>query len=448
MEAPSPDAFTFNKEQLAFLAMGIPADIQLLRLRPRFGLPTCVAVGQRFSIAVDVVDEMGQPVAISAFGGDTKSIRPRIRVVESDRDAVEPQTDELTNSQIVLRLVDCVTSSNSSSGAARWSFDAMIEHHATSQVISAAIHLVVELQDRKSSLDCTSSAESAFRQAASRFCARSVWLGHSLMLPFQSEIIKITTPVSGMSSPSASTTTTCRRFFRLPPAKDTTTTTRARIVTVTENYGDTMGSHIWDASVFLSLALCHATDSVPPSIMVELGAGCGLFAAVFRALFGSTSWLVLTERSESTALLTANLALNAAPVDPPILVASLHWGVLSLPTAISDHVVQDTRDVVLFAADVLYHWDAHSALLATLETLARQWTGSNVDNFQAILAHKHRGETTSRALERVVNRQDDLDVALDPWNKWRVERIARLGRVDLLRLSLKREFASGGGECA
>lgn len=441
----------FDSDALASLGLSVPDDLELWRLRLRFGLPTRVALGERFRVAIDLVDEMGQPPPPSKLLGVVRSLRPPlIRLIPEQDDNNHYGGCGPVESPLALRLVETPTKT-----PAKWVYDAVIERDEVAPSTIAALSCILLVAFDPASDVATS--KSAFHRAFRGFCARSVWLSDRvLVLPFQSERIHVKYPPELSSCLRPATTICTRRLFSVPSWSEADTSERPRqLLTITENYGDAMGAHIWDASILLSFSLIEAALRLNrlPTAMMELGAGCGLFACVFRALYATGSnAMILTERPESAMLLQSNVAQNdGVPMsaNPPIEVVPLVWGHLPLPPAIASHVASACRNEaigVVFAADVLYYWNAHAALLSTLESLS---SPSNQDaGFQVIIAHKHRGIATSRALGDVLarcgrrengihaTRERDDDEA-DAWRGWYVDRLARLGKVDLLRLTRK-----------
>lgn len=505
----------FGDTKLAALAKQVPADLQILRLRLRFGLPPSLVLGQCFRIALELVDEMGQAVALRPPQREELSIRI---VSELSDDSARSR-----DADVELTVHEVRASGNQTQQQRKsctWTFDAVFTRRqqtmenmtgalfqmtaARDCSADAPLKTTLSIQLRRHSTDTSNNSSdttalvapeqqqvqedkasagtplSAFHSSFQRFCADSTWLDAStLVLALHSQPIELTrSRADGIESPTPPTssllaaTNLCRRVFAVEalgsasssPLSATTPEATPpsikyrQLVEITENYGDTMGAHIWDASILLSYALCHAShDNVPFSGMLELGAGCGLFAAVYAAFHGVSTLdsalrpphhVVLTERAESIRLLEANLAHNRIGVDPDALtvtVAPLVWGE-SPPVALTA-LLGSVGIGAIFAADVLYSWSAHEALLASLEAFVtqqaqrRKETSGHSTPPVVTIAHKHRSRATSDELERVLEHSASRICASAKtdacaWTHWRVTRAARLGAVELLELRL------------
>lgn len=202
-----------------------------------------------------------------------------------------------------------------------------------------------------------------------------------------------------------------------------------------------MGSHLWDASILLSFGLIHAgaRSLAERTKMLELGAGCGLFACVFAAVFSDpeqeAASMLLTERSDSLPLLKANVEENVGKTVQYQL-APLVWGE-PLDSLYNDEKSVNASADLVFAADVLYNWAAHRELLSSMDALSS-------DQAMVVLAHKHRSKATSSVLEQVLTGQHQEHCTSNngsekacPWTDWQVTRLATLASVDLLRLTRK-----------
>lgn len=404
----------FDIDALRTLCEDIPSDIEIWRLRLRFGLPTTIVAGKRFRVAVDLVDEIGQPPTTASF------IKPKLQIQLNHAESVDAETPHIRFN--VIEIHNRVNN--------RWTFDITVKEGAMNCRVMVSM---------------TSSGKfgpnNRFHKAFQRFCSHSAWMNDDiLVLPLDSDRIEVVDPSERHDTESSSKSAICRRIFCIP-GTDLHVHKHGQgeqLLTVTEDYGDTMGAHIWDASIFLSFALLESVRRMTASLfvaMMELGAGCGLFGSVFRVLYRyQVASMLLTERAESIQLLKFNMeTCNQQDIGSPVQVAPLTWGCLPLPDIVERNLKAGLSRVV-FAADVLYFWEAHTALLATLEALASTDSG-----FQAIIAHKHRGVSTSKALEDVLTRSsnDQLPTKHEKsvWDGWRVDRLVQLGRVDLLRLT-------------
>jgi predicted nicotinamide N-methyase len=340
------------------------------------------------------------------------------------------------------------------------------QQHESAASGVAFVRLCVTLRQTDSSIMISGPPHDAFHSLLQQFCVHSAWVndGSTLILPVQSNSMQLSLaplvtpkkPSHQGAAPILSSNTKCARLFSVPLPGAPESETRA-LIAIHEDYGETMGSHIWDAPILLSFALLHAAASQVAEDnaasrhgrMLELGAGCGLFATVYALRYCSRTML-LTERDESLALLTSNLRHNCSSVSSQSLsvVVPLTWGE-PLGSALCPDEIAHVDTV--FAFDVLYHWASHEALLTTIEAIRQASRGLS----SVIIAHKHRGKMTSTALESVLQRGHDSDCSSSfkstaastmassnngsengcQWAKWGVTRLATLGSVDLLQLT-------------
>ncbi|GAB9473196.1 Nicotinamide n-methyltransferase [Globisporangium polare] len=452
-------AFQFDPLRLARLEQQVPSCLQLLRLRLRFGLPRTLRIGQRFRVSLELVDEMGQSVA----NVPASDLEVKISYESSSRASgpgVELNTRELFGT---------------SRESCRWTFDAEFSlkaatsnqsqddadhggNEAVNEPMDVAIMLQVDLKAR------ALAGKTEFHDVFQQFCCHSVWIdAQTLVLPVQTPSIRLlprsSQSLEGTAQVPKPAVSLCSRVFSISCPLQA----QRKAVTIQENYGDTMGSHIWDASILLAFALT-TTSQFPLSgdrnhTMLELGAGCGLFAAVYAALCGeeleyARRTMVLTERRESLTLLEANMLLNSeslSTVDkvqraPVIRFLPLVWGdpidKKSLPVGGVD---------TIFAADVLYNWSAHEPLLRTIDAiLQHKQQQAKANASSVVIAHKHRGSkaASSASLEQLIH--DSCESSCEPksiakcpssgecqWTHWHVSRAARLGKVDILLLARK-----------
>lgn len=462
-------AFQFDRVRLTSLEQQVPPKLQLLRLRLRFGLPRVLRIDQRFRISLELVDEMGQPAAESDLMGD-----------------LALQISHETNSVDVELKVRELASSCSRREGCRWSFDAefslktvapsnqsqdeIAAKHQSLDAPKEAMNVTFLLQiGLKASSKRTLADRTEFHEAFQQFCIHSEWIdAQTLVLPVQTQRIRLL-PLASLPSGDfeelelARSSSLCSRVFSIIRPLQAR---KARVITVGENYGDTMGSHIWDASILLSFALCAASH-LPPDhkshTMLELGAGCGLFAAVYAALCeedldGAGATMVLTERSESLALLEANVKLNAVSGNTAEVAGDRvrRWApaIQFLPLMWGDPIGKNAlpRDGVdtIFAADVLYNWSSHEPLLRTIDAILQHQTPGTGCATSAVIAHKHRGSkaaASSAFLEQLLqgsseNCCDQKPLGECQWTNWHVSRAAKLGKVDILLLTRKLESHS------
>lgn len=470
-------AFQFDSARLVALQTQVPSTLQLLRLRLRFGLPQTLRIGQRFHISLELVDEMGQPAA-SVPVSDLQ-----IRMSHESSNATSESGIELKARELV---------SSASRESCRWSFDAEFSfttarsnqsqddaEHDGKESAELLMGVTILLQvGLKVSAKRALARNTEFHDAFQQFCSHSMWIdAQTLVLPVLTQRIRLLSLSSSSSEEDAvqvpkTLSSLCSRVFSVTRPH----IAKKKFIMIQENYGDTMGSHIWDASILLAFALCSASQFPFPKhsqnhTMLELGAGCGLFAAVYAALSDDMDCerrsMVLTERRESLTLLEANLQLNSEtdntvdePGDsvrrgPAIQFLPLVWGDL-----IDENALPEGGVDTIFAADVLYNWSAHEPLLRTIDAIvqlkqhqakAEKPTGAS----GVFIAHKHRGSkaASSAFLEHLLTGSDENccdskssakypEVGECQWTNWHVSRAACLGKVDILLLTRKPESPS------
>lgn len=417
----STTSFAFDQQALTQLAREIPRELRLIRLRLRFGGPRRLTVGERVQIVVDLIDETGQPPSLSP--ALLESLELTARCVQDHQHA----------SLYSLGSVAGSSDAQWVKGRLQWTLSTVfqLEKETESRFMensTPAVRLLVGIKD-------TPQGGSSAHDALQQFCVGSQWLTtETLVLPVQSDRIELL--ANGTESATTERSSTCRRLFSVSCENQS-----SRTIAMQENYGDTMGSHLWDASILLSFGLIHAgaRSLVERTKMLELGAGCGLFACVFAAVFSDleqdAASMLLTERSASLPLLKANLEENIGKSVPYVL-TPLVWG---QPVDPSDNDAKNvnTSANLVFAADVLYNWPAHRELLSSMSALSS-------DHARVFLAHKHRSKATSHALEQVLSGQHQQHCTSNngskmdcPWKDWQVTRLATLASVDLLQLTRK-----------
>ncbi|RLN93378.1 hypothetical protein BBJ28_00015882 [Nothophytophthora sp. Chile5] len=409
--ARAPPPFGFDSDKLLALQQAIPTELQLLRLRLRFGLPKRVHVDQKFRVVVDLVDEMGQPSSIGL-----------------------PPTDSLSlsvDAQLLLKVAEEPSSIRKQQRRTKWTFMVSLHQPTDGVAVPSDVRLMIQIQ-QSAPLPGDSSVAGALRRSFQRFCRRSTWLSDQvLVLPLQValQVVAAEAPIE--------TSTICQRVFCVSPPRTSAEGEKPRLLVIEEHYGDAMGAHVWDASILLSFVLLEAGVTSSESLnqhlqhqtVVELGSGCGLFASVLTT-FRSSQQLqaeltaIFTEKPECTARLQHNLQSMDA------LVLPLEWGE-PLPAILSSADV-----TVVFAADVLYNWAAHEALLTTLD-------GFTASHMQLLLAHKRRGQSAATKMDALAAGAYDpttqCGVTTDTnecrWSRWHVEKLAALGPIDLFHVS-------------
>lgn len=117
------------------------------------------------------------------------------------------------------------------------------------------------------------------------------------------------------------------------------------VVALKESYGTLLGAHLYDSSVVLTEHLAER-ECLDCSVIVELGAGCGLVSIACAALFQVPA--IATDLKEQLPLLEANVALNGAS---RVHCQELRWECGAQLQALSDSI---DGAALFVAADVLY----------------------------------------------------------------------------------------------
>ncbi|OWZ21346.1 Nicotinamide N-methyltransferase [Phytophthora megakarya] len=429
--------FQFDADKLQKLQEALPSDLQFLRLRLRFGFPVEVEIGQKFRIVVDLVDEMGQPVP--------EEFAPPNGINIFVISQISTCCNSPTEDQLVLKIEDKLTTEKMKHRRTKWVFLASFRS-SISQVSSRAsetfrVTLSIQMQKDHAKGDHSDDC----RQLLQNFCAGSDWVSEKvLVLPLQVDV-HVTRASLNKQNVRKPTSTSCQRVFCVSRGMNTM---ENRILVIEENYGDAMGSHVWDASILLSFVVLQAGIVAPNypekgtsskskmQSMLELGSGCGLFATVLVNLLPSCTKMttIFTEKSECTERLRVNLERNCSPQSAIVL--PLEWG-MTLPDLFSTAVVS-----VVFAADVLYNWAAHEAFLATLDALVHNQKSST--NLQVFVAHKRRGKASASNLRDLASGAFDFETQCGVrkgsfscrWTHWRTQKLVSFGPVDLFKLTL------------
>ena len=131
-----------------------------------------------------------------------------------------------------------------------------------------------------------------------------------------------------------------------------------------EEYGVTMGSHVWDSGYIVARYLTEVYGKMEGTI-VELGAGCGILGLSLSKLFGENVKIILTDRSSQMDLIQQNIQLNN--LQSNCCFSELDW---------TNHVHisnlrMHTNGAVDFivAADVLYEEESIEPLVHLIRSL-------------------------------------------------------------------------------
>lgn len=154
-------------------------------------------------------------------------------------------------------------------------------------------------------------------------------------------------------------------------------------ITICEERGIAVGSHVWNSGIVLAEYIARWVDSGSASLagarVLELGSGCGL-AGITAAKLGAAV-VCMTDRSGALSHLQTNINLNG--VSDVASTMALDWSSLSDPAAA---LSGNGYDLVL-AADVLYAKDSLASLAETM--LAACKSGAEV-----LLAQRRRDGST------------------------------------------------------
>lgn len=166
-------------------------------------------------------------------------------------------------------------------------------------------------------------------------------------------------------------------------------TTENKEIWIKEDFGETIGSHVYDSSVILCRYLRHAfsSEELYPDLVIELGSGCGL-SGIFSCLSFQCR-TILTDLPQQLPLLRGNITMNGLNLQQCVC-QELRWGdATSLDNIISNCSVY--QKIVILAADVLYDSTAAPLLLQTLHAT---YTTLQRKKIIIFLAQKNRDTMT------------------------------------------------------
>jgi len=178
-------------------------------------------------------------------------------------------------------------------------------------------------------------------------------------------------------------------------------------IIVREEYGATLGSHVYDSTIVMMHFLKETFASMPSmefqGAVLELGSGCGLLGLWFASYF---KMVYLTDKSSQMKILRENTELNGPEMAEKVFCAELEWGdrlgfggggEFETPTSasalrerISSHQLQLPLKLIV-AADVFYDREAANALFQVLDDFTRAVT--TLPPPRIILAQKLRSDT-------------------------------------------------------
>ena len=194
---------------------------------------------------------------------------------------------------------------------------------------------------------------------------------NSYILPYISDVIQIQTSQKECPQRSRSLLSTFRPFYG--------PTTSHKLLIIKEEYGLTLGAHIYDCSIILLKYLYNSLSSFTQRrVAVELGAGCGLLSTWLSHHYDTVS---CTDMSEQLSLMNENVSLNGSLVN--ICVSEVDWGNLQQIHELKEKYESTTIDLVI-AGDVLYDKQAVIKLFNAIRILSDE-------NTVILVAQKIRG---------------------------------------------------------
>lgn len=173
---------------------------------------------------------------------------------------------------------------------------------------------------------------------------------------------------------------------------------------IQEDYGATLGSHIYDCSLVLLeffnkelLSSRYCDHALLDGSVVELGSGCGLLGIWLNQ---HCKRVFLTDRTSQLALIRRNVLLNTSHAARCMCLA-LDWSdrdkkpLLSLQSALRN----DAPLRVIIAADVLYDREAAAALFDVVDAL--EGAGEVSSQARILIAQKLRSDTLASDVDAI-----------------------------------------------
>ena len=138
---------------------------------------------------------------------------------------------------------------------------------------------------------------------------------------------------------------------------------------IKEEYGTTIGSHIWDSSIvlfnYLQQSLSTIQDDTKNGLLLELGAGCGLVGISLAYQFKK---VYLTDKLSQLPFLTDNIHLN--DVTANTVAYELDWTSATHITQLHNELNNNPLHTII-AADVLYDPILAEAFFSVCRILAK-----------------------------------------------------------------------------
>ena len=142
----------------------------------------------------------------------------------------------------------------------------------------------------------------------------------------------------------------------------------SRKIIISEEFGTTLGSHVWDSAVVITrnlVRILKACEVPVDSVVLELGAGCSL-VGIALATLPSARKVLVTDLAPQLPFMQKNIEINRCGdlVVPSILDWSSGEQISGLLGSISEEI-----DLIV-AADVLYDLAAAEALFHVLRKVS------------------------------------------------------------------------------
>lgn len=149
---------------------------------------------------------------------------------------------------------------------------------------------------------------------------------------------------------------------------DTARSGSENTVTIREEFGSTLGSHVWDSAVVFTRNICFCLQKcgiLTGSLAVELGAGCGLAGIALAQ--GFFEKIIITDKQCNVPYMKKNIQLNRCA--DAVTAVCLDWSSETDIKAFCDYHDTTTIDLIL-ASDVLYDLGAAACLFSLLRILS------------------------------------------------------------------------------
>lgn len=164
-------------------------------------------------------------------------------------------------------------------------------------------------------------------------------------------------------------------------------------LTIKEDSGNSIASHVWDAGVTLAHTLTKqriyditCKDSSQKLRILELGAGCGIVGLAVEKHLGGQGHVILSDLEDARECAEESISLNKSAAT----FMALDW-------ADEDVSVEDIDLIIV--ADCTYNMDMYEVLVACLERLLAANEGAKV-----VIGHKMRNEQESEFFDMLEER--------------------------------------------